>query len=79
MEPIKSNHHPSQYPPLDHAEMKSQPFKLPKITTLMAVVGGYRRFLQLVVTSTFCCPLSPLYDSTACNITFNCFGFSLLF
>ncbi|MFS7938735.1 hypothetical protein Hanom_Chr05g00443281 [Helianthus anomalus] len=59
--------------------MKSQPFKLSKITTLMAVVGGYRRFLQLVVTSTFCCPLSPLYDSTACNITFNRFGFSLLF
>ncbi|MFS7988471.1 hypothetical protein Hanom_Chr11g01035231 [Helianthus anomalus] len=38
--------------------MKSQPFKLQKVTILMAVPGGYCRFLQLVVTSTYCCPLS---------------------
>ncbi|MFS7939740.1 hypothetical protein Hanom_Chr05g00455481 [Helianthus anomalus] len=31
----------------------------------MAVPGGYGRFLQLVVTSTFCCPPSPLHHSTA--------------
>ncbi|MFS7991200.1 hypothetical protein Hanom_Chr12g01068001 [Helianthus anomalus] len=65
MEPIKSNHFLNQYSPSDHAEMKSQPFKLQKITALMAVPGGYGRFLQLVVTSTFCCPLSPLHDLTA--------------
>ncbi|MFS7916130.1 hypothetical protein Hanom_Chr02g00173691 [Helianthus anomalus] len=34
MEPIKSNHHPSQYPPLDLAEIKSQPLKLIKITSV---------------------------------------------
>ncbi|KAF5802385.1 hypothetical protein HanRHA438_Chr06g0268051 [Helianthus annuus] len=59
MEPIKSNHLPNQYPPLDLAEMKSGPFKLTKITTLVAVPRGYGWFLYQVVTSTFCCPLSP--------------------
>ncbi|MFS8016007.1 hypothetical protein Hanom_Chr15g01363341 [Helianthus anomalus] len=44
MEPIKSNHHPSQYPPSDHAEMKSQPFKLQKITAMIAVQDGYWQF-----------------------------------
>ncbi|MFS7907386.1 hypothetical protein Hanom_Chr01g00070761 [Helianthus anomalus] len=47
MELIKSNHYPSQYLPLDHAEMKSQPFKLAKITTLVAVPGGYGRFFAV--------------------------------
>ncbi|MFS8028639.1 hypothetical protein Hanom_Chr16g01512841 [Helianthus anomalus] len=65
MEPIKSNRFLNRYPPSDHVEMKSWPFKLPKITALMAVPGGYGRFFQLVVTSTFCCPLSLLHDSTA--------------
>ncbi|MFS7943086.1 hypothetical protein Hanom_Chr06g00496191 [Helianthus anomalus] len=46
MEPIKSNHHISQYPPLDHAEMKSQPFKLPKLTAMMAVFYSYLQFSQ---------------------------------
>ncbi|MFS8010511.1 hypothetical protein Hanom_Chr14g01297971 [Helianthus anomalus] len=41
MEPIKSNHFPSQYPLLDHAEMKSQPFKLAKITALMEVICSF--------------------------------------
>ncbi|KAJ0511418.1 hypothetical protein HanIR_Chr11g0551951 [Helianthus annuus] len=45
MEPIKSNHHPSQYSPLDHAEMKSQPFKLTKITAVVAVHGGLEQLL----------------------------------
>ncbi|MFS8004343.1 hypothetical protein Hanom_Chr13g01224651 [Helianthus anomalus] len=44
MEPIKSNHHPSQYPPLDLAKMKSQPFKLPKITS---IIGSSLQFLQI--------------------------------
>ncbi|MFS7902282.1 hypothetical protein Hanom_Chr01g00009441 [Helianthus anomalus] len=50
MEPIKSNHHPSQYPPLDHAEMKSQPFKLAKITALMEVICS---FLLVVLLQKF--------------------------
>ncbi|MFS7971914.1 hypothetical protein Hanom_Chr09g00838401 [Helianthus anomalus] len=62
IKPIKSNRFANQYSPSDHAEMKSQPFKLLKITALMAVPGGYGRFLQLMVTSTLCCPLSPLHD-----------------
>ncbi|KAJ0626723.1 hypothetical protein HanHA89_Chr01g0017271 [Helianthus annuus] len=48
--------------------MKSQPFKLQKITTLMAVQGGYWRFSQLVVLlhiflpmiSVVISPLSPI-------------------
>ncbi|MFS7973673.1 hypothetical protein Hanom_Chr09g00859411 [Helianthus anomalus] len=44
MEPIKSNYFLNQYQSSDYAEMKSQPFKLPKITALMAVPGGYLRF-----------------------------------
>ncbi|MFS7973823.1 hypothetical protein Hanom_Chr09g00861181 [Helianthus anomalus] len=47
MEPIKSNHHPSQYPPLDHAEMKSQPFKLLKLTAMMVVFYSYLQFSQV--------------------------------
>ncbi|MFS8010201.1 hypothetical protein Hanom_Chr14g01294321 [Helianthus anomalus] len=50
MEPIKSNHHPSQYPPLDHAEMKSQSFKLAKITALMEVICS---FLHVVLFHKF--------------------------
>ncbi|MFS7901654.1 hypothetical protein Hanom_Chr01g00002201 [Helianthus anomalus] len=55
MVPIKFNHHPNRYPPSDHAEMKSQPFKLQKITTLAAVrsssvrfpsAGGYLHYLR---------------------------------
>ncbi|KAJ0935927.1 hypothetical protein HanRHA438_Chr03g0125041 [Helianthus annuus] len=57
MVPIKSNHHPNQYPPSDHAEIKSQPFKLPKITALMAVQGGYLRFLSWWFYSTFFLPM----------------------
>ncbi|MFS7902082.1 hypothetical protein Hanom_Chr01g00007091 [Helianthus anomalus] len=56
IKPIKSNHHPNRYPPSDHAEMKSQPFKLQKITTLMVVQGGYWRFLSWWFYSTFFCP-----------------------
>ncbi|KAF5760554.1 hypothetical protein HanXRQr2_Chr16g0754851 [Helianthus annuus] len=41
MEPIKSNHLLNQYPPLDLTEIKSQPLKLTKITTLMAVQGSF--------------------------------------
>ncbi|MFS8032369.1 hypothetical protein Hanom_Chr17g01556781 [Helianthus anomalus] len=41
MDPIKSNHHQNRYPSSDHAEMKSQPFKLTKIIALMVVQGGY--------------------------------------
>ncbi|MFS7972635.1 putative peptidase S26A, signal peptidase I, lysine active, lexA/Signal peptidase-like superfamily [Helianthus anomalus] len=41
MEPIKCNHHPSQYPPLDHAEIKSQPFKLNFLTAIMAVLSSF--------------------------------------
>ncbi|KAF5753851.1 hypothetical protein HanXRQr2_Chr17g0784681 [Helianthus annuus] len=37
MVPIKSNQLLNQYPPLDLAEIKSQPLKLPKITTVMEV------------------------------------------
>ncbi|MFS7931383.1 hypothetical protein Hanom_Chr04g00355321 [Helianthus anomalus] len=40
MESIKSNHHPNQYPPLDHAEMKSQSYKLYFLTVIVAVLGG---------------------------------------
>ncbi|KAM0023469.1 hypothetical protein Hdeb2414_s0023g00639811 [Helianthus debilis subsp. tardiflorus] len=44
MEPIKSNHHPNQYAPLDHAEM---PFKLAKITTLMKVICSFLLMILL--------------------------------
>ncbi|MFS8019226.1 hypothetical protein Hanom_Chr15g01401331 [Helianthus anomalus] len=43
-EPIKCNRFLNRYPSLDHVEMKSQPFKLPKITAMMAVRGGFLRF-----------------------------------
>ncbi|MFS7941773.1 hypothetical protein Hanom_Chr06g00480331 [Helianthus anomalus] len=46
MVPIKSNRFLNRYPPLDYAEMKSQPCKLQKITALMAIPGGYGRFLE---------------------------------
>ncbi|KAJ0865598.1 hypothetical protein HanRHA438_Chr12g0542211 [Helianthus annuus] len=39
--------------------MKSEPFKLTKITALVAVPRSYGWFLYVVVTSTFYCPLSP--------------------
>ncbi|MFS7951288.1 hypothetical protein Hanom_Chr07g00593301 [Helianthus anomalus] len=45
MEPLKSNHYSSQYPPLDHAEMKSQQFKLTKITVVVAVHDGLEQLL----------------------------------
>ncbi|MFS7915252.1 hypothetical protein Hanom_Chr06g00508251 [Helianthus anomalus] len=38
---IKSNHFLNQSRPSDHAEIKSQPFKLQKITALMAVPCGF--------------------------------------
>ncbi|MFS7913490.1 hypothetical protein Hanom_Chr02g00142381 [Helianthus anomalus] len=41
MEPIKSNQLSNQYPPLDLAENKSQPLKLIKITSLMAVQSSF--------------------------------------
>ncbi|MFS7993351.1 hypothetical protein Hanom_Chr12g01093041 [Helianthus anomalus] len=41
MEPIKSNHHPSQYPPLDHAKIKSQPFKLTILTAFTSVISSF--------------------------------------
>ncbi|MFS7950254.1 hypothetical protein Hanom_Chr07g00581151 [Helianthus anomalus] len=41
MVPIKSKRFLNRYPPSDYAEMKSQPFKLPKITTVVAVHGGF--------------------------------------
>ncbi|MFS7997920.1 hypothetical protein Hanom_Chr12g01147671 [Helianthus anomalus] len=41
MEPIKCNHHLSQHPPLDLAEIKSQPLKLMKITSVMAVKSSF--------------------------------------
>ncbi|MFS8003164.1 hypothetical protein Hanom_Chr13g01210681 [Helianthus anomalus] len=63
MEPIKSNHHPSQYPPLDHAEIKSQPFKLAKITALMEVICS---FLLVVLLQNF----RPMISSP---IASNCF------
>ncbi|MFS7933646.1 hypothetical protein Hanom_Chr04g00382321 [Helianthus anomalus] len=47
MEPIKCNHHSSQYPPLDHAEIKSQPFKLLKLTAMMAVFYACLQFSQV--------------------------------
>ncbi|MFS7904995.1 hypothetical protein Hanom_Chr01g00042581 [Helianthus anomalus] len=56
IKPTKSNYHPNRYPPLDHTEMKSQPFKLQKITTLMAVRGGYWQFLSWWFYSTFFYP-----------------------
>ncbi|KAJ0879632.1 hypothetical protein HanRHA438_Chr10g0453701 [Helianthus annuus] len=59
MEPIKSNCFSNQSPPLDLAEMKSQPLKLTKITSMIAVQGSSIRFLQQLVTSIFFCPLSP--------------------
>ncbi|MFS7928663.1 hypothetical protein Hanom_Chr04g00323371 [Helianthus anomalus] len=63
IKPIKSDHLPNRYPPLDLAEMKSGPFRLTKITAFVvvfvAVPRGYGRFLYLVVTSIFCYPLSP--------------------
>ncbi|MFS7941335.1 hypothetical protein Hanom_Chr09g00864421 [Helianthus anomalus] len=58
IKPIKCNHLPNRYPPLDLAEMKSEPFKLTKITALVAVPRSYGWFLYVVVTSTFYCPLS---------------------
>ncbi|MFS7998738.1 hypothetical protein Hanom_Chr12g01157461 [Helianthus anomalus] len=48
---IKSNRFLNRYPPSDHAEMKSQPFKLLKITAMMAVWGGSRRFFWLAFFS----------------------------
>ncbi|MFS7928391.1 hypothetical protein Hanom_Chr04g00320221 [Helianthus anomalus] len=42
---INSNRFLNRYPPSDHVEIKSQPFKLPKITAMMAVWGGFLRFL----------------------------------
>ncbi|MFS8001861.1 hypothetical protein Hanom_Chr13g01195301 [Helianthus anomalus] len=44
MVPIKSNRFLNRYPPSDHAEMKSQPFKLQKITAVVAVQGGLVQF-----------------------------------
>ncbi|MFS7992040.1 hypothetical protein Hanom_Chr12g01077621 [Helianthus anomalus] len=41
MEPIKSNQLSNQYPPLDLAEIKSQPLKLIKITSLMVVKSSF--------------------------------------
>ncbi|MFS7938215.1 hypothetical protein Hanom_Chr05g00436751 [Helianthus anomalus] len=49
MVPIKSNHHQNHYPPLDHAEMKSQPFKLHFLTAIVAV---HSSFFYLQPTST---------------------------
>ncbi|KAJ0691823.1 hypothetical protein HanPI659440_Chr15g0579191 [Helianthus annuus] len=63
MEPIKSNHHPSQYPPLDLAEIKSQPLKLTKITTSMAVIYG---FLSWWLFPHF--PVHDLLNSTQLNL-----------
>ncbi|MFS7919832.1 hypothetical protein Hanom_Chr03g00217261 [Helianthus anomalus] len=56
MEPIKCNHYSNQYSPLDHAEMKSQPFKLHFLTAVMAVLSG---FFFLAVIPIFFCPSSP--------------------
>ncbi|MFS8014157.1 hypothetical protein Hanom_Chr15g01341291 [Helianthus anomalus] len=53
MVPIKSNQLLNQSPPLDLAEIKSQPLKLTKITAVVAVGGS---FLWFVVTSTFSYP-----------------------
>ncbi|KAF5770925.1 hypothetical protein HanRHA438_Chr14g0676131 [Helianthus annuus] len=41
---IKSNQLLNQYPPLDLAEFKSQPLKLPKITAVMEVLGSSLQF-----------------------------------
>ncbi|MFS7982727.1 hypothetical protein Hanom_Chr10g00966181 [Helianthus anomalus] len=55
MEPIKSNQLSNQYPPLDLAEIKSQPLKLIKITSLMAVS---RQFFTVSSSSPFYLPTS---------------------
>ncbi|MFS7980208.1 hypothetical protein Hanom_Chr16g01428051 [Helianthus anomalus] len=41
MELIKSNYPSNHSPPLDLAEMKSQPLKLIKITSTIAVQGSF--------------------------------------
>ncbi|KAJ0465818.1 hypothetical protein HanHA300_Chr14g0542331 [Helianthus annuus] len=46
MDPIKSNQLLNQYPPLDLAEIKSQPLKLQKITDVVAVQGSSLCFSQ---------------------------------
>ncbi|KAJ0837821.1 hypothetical protein HanRHA438_Chr16g0782331 [Helianthus annuus] len=57
MVPIKCNQLLNQYPPLDLAEIKSQPVKLPKIIAVIAVQGAVPYgFPHLVVTSTFSRP-----------------------
>ncbi|MFS7902135.1 hypothetical protein Hanom_Chr01g00007671 [Helianthus anomalus] len=71
MVPIKSNHHPNRYAPLDHAEMKSQPFKLIKnnrsngglgrLLVVFMLVVLLQNFLPMISTSqqVFSDPLSP--------------------
>ncbi|KAM0010790.1 hypothetical protein Hdeb2414_s0026g00676291 [Helianthus debilis subsp. tardiflorus] len=61
MKPIKCNCFPNHSPPLDLAEMKSQPLKLKKITSPMAVQNSSSQFLQQVVTTIFFYPLSPQF------------------
>ncbi|MFS7972938.1 hypothetical protein Hanom_Chr09g00850741 [Helianthus anomalus] len=58
MEPIKSNQLLNQYPPLDLAEIKSQPLKLPKNNCCSS---SSWQFLVVFSTSTMIPnPLSPL-------------------
>ncbi|MFS8021642.1 hypothetical protein Hanom_Chr16g01429811 [Helianthus anomalus] len=56
MEPIKSNHHPNQYPPLDLTEMKSQSFKL---LFLNRYYVSYGQFGCQLLTSHHLLPCSP--------------------
>ncbi|MFS7889941.1 hypothetical protein Hanom_Chr00s000006g01612911 [Helianthus anomalus] len=57
MEPIKSNHLPNPSPPLDLAEIKSQPCKLKKITESTAVSSS----------STISLPLRCSYRNNLCS------------
>ncbi|MFS7960056.1 hypothetical protein Hanom_Chr08g00698461 [Helianthus anomalus] len=59
IDPIKSNQLLYHFPPLDLTEIKSQPLKLTKITSITTVQGSSLQFLQQVVTTIFFCPLSP--------------------
>ncbi|MFS7995732.1 hypothetical protein Hanom_Chr12g01121401 [Helianthus anomalus] len=61
MDPNKCNCFSNHSPPLDLAKMKSQPLKLTKITSMMAVHGISLQFLHQMVTTIFFCPLSPQF------------------
>ncbi|MFS8028046.1 hypothetical protein Hanom_Chr16g01505851 [Helianthus anomalus] len=56
MESIKSNHFWNQSLTSDHAEIKSQPFKLIKLTATVAVHSSFIQFLSWWFYSIFFCP-----------------------